>query len=304
MPFFIRHRVALSVFIIAIASLVNFAHAQVPQSIVDLALEPPEIVTAPGPEYSDEVRTTRWSSAPTAPAAAHLGRVGRRRRQRQGLVRCHYQRRRRQHVVEAAVGDRSARCADGLAPSRAGRQLLDRPDRQALVVLRSIDGLLRRPRRLVGHHLRRPRRRRARWSAPRRIWHGATLNKPLVLKNGEWLMPISLWTRDRIRPAELRDGFPELDDQRMANLFVSTDQGQNLEAPRRRGDSANRIRRAHVRRAQRRPPVDAGPHEVRHRRDVLVRRRSHVERAETVGDSKPQRAILPAAVARRASCCS
>ncbi|HSH96140.1 MAG TPA: exo-alpha-sialidase, partial [Roseimicrobium sp.] len=63
------------------------------------------------------------------------------------------------------------------------------------------------------------------WSAPRRIWHGATLNKPLVLKNGEWLMPISLWTRDRIGPSSLRDGFKELDDLRMANLFVSTDQG-------------------------------------------------------------------------------
>ena len=48
------------------------------------------------------------------------------------------------------------------------------------------------------------------WSAPRRLWHGMTLNKPVVLKNGDWLMPISLWTRDRIGPKELRDGgFPD-----------------------------------------------------------------------------------------------
>jgi hypothetical protein len=60
------------------------------------------------------------------------------------------------------------------------------------------------------------------WSEPRRIWHGATLNKPLVLGNGEWLLPISLWTRDWIR---IEGGFPELDHLRMAHVFVSTDQG-------------------------------------------------------------------------------
>lgn len=64
------------------------------------------------------------------------------------------------------------------------------------------------------------------WSAPVRIWHGATLNKPLVLKNGDWLLPISLWPRHNIQPAELRGGFHELDDLRMANIFVSKDQGK------------------------------------------------------------------------------
>lgn len=63
------------------------------------------------------------------------------------------------------------------------------------------------------------------WSAPRRIWHGATLNKPTVLRSGEWLLPISLWTRDKIRPQILRDAYHELDDLRMAHLFVSTDAG-------------------------------------------------------------------------------
>ncbi|QIF01437.1 sialidase family protein [Roseimicrobium sp. ORNL1] len=63
------------------------------------------------------------------------------------------------------------------------------------------------------------------WSKPRRIWHGLTLNKPLVLKNGEWLLPISLWGRGNINPPELRDAHAELDDMRMAHLFVSKDQG-------------------------------------------------------------------------------
>lgn len=64
------------------------------------------------------------------------------------------------------------------------------------------------------------------WSAPRRIWHGATLNKPTVLRSGEWLLPVSLWTRDKINPPVLRDLYHELDDLRMAHLFVSTDEGQ------------------------------------------------------------------------------
>lgn len=63
------------------------------------------------------------------------------------------------------------------------------------------------------------------WSAPRRLWHGATLNKPTVLKSGEWMLPISLWQRNKIGPKELRSANPELDELRMANVFVSADQG-------------------------------------------------------------------------------
>ena len=70
------------------------------------------------------------------------------------------------------------------------------------------------------------------WSAPRRIWHGMTLNKPVVLKNGEWLMPISLWTRDKIRPKEIAAAFPELDEHRMAHVFVG---GPNRDWQRRGG---------------------------------------------------------------------
>jgi len=79
------------------------------------------------------------------------------------------------------------------------------------------------------------------WSAPRRIWHGATLNKPLVLSDGEWLMPISLWSRGLIRastekrrktfdpsavPPGFKDQFRDLDRDRMAHVFASTDAGR------------------------------------------------------------------------------
>jgi len=82
------------------------------------------------------------------------------------------------------------------------------------------------------------------WSAPRRIWHGATLNKPTVLKDGTWLMPISLWGRGMINgstekrrptgdkaaiPADFKDRFKDLDPLRMAHTFASVDQGKTWE---------------------------------------------------------------------------
>ncbi|MDR2117120.1 MAG: glycoside hydrolase [Planctomycetaceae bacterium] len=65
------------------------------------------------------------------------------------------------------------------------------------------------------------------WSTPIRIWHGATLSKPTVLKTGEWLLPISLWNRNVINPKNmLGEAHHELDPLRGANVFVSIDQGK------------------------------------------------------------------------------
>jgi len=64
------------------------------------------------------------------------------------------------------------------------------------------------------------------WTKPVRFADGCTLNKPTVLGNGDWLLPVSLWTRDRIGPAILKEAHHDLDSIRMANVFASTDQGQ------------------------------------------------------------------------------
>ncbi len=61
------------------------------------------------------------------------------------------------------------------------------------------------------------------WSAPRRLWHGVTLNKPTVLANGEWMLPISLDQREGFGP--FKGQFKELDPLRGASVFVSQDQG-------------------------------------------------------------------------------
>ncbi len=73
-----------------------------------------------------------------------------------------------------------------------------------------------------------------RWTAPVRIADGCTLNKPTVLANGDWLLPVSLWTRDRIGPwnrdfegvESFRDAHHALDPDRMAHVYASTDQGR------------------------------------------------------------------------------
>lgn len=65
------------------------------------------------------------------------------------------------------------------------------------------------------------------WTEPVRFADGCTLNKPTVLSNGDWLLPVSLWTRDRIGPSILKDAHRDLDPIRMANVFVSTDQGSS-----------------------------------------------------------------------------
>ncbi|MCA9268890.1 MAG: exo-alpha-sialidase, partial [Planctomycetales bacterium] len=62
------------------------------------------------------------------------------------------------------------------------------------------------------------------WSRPSRIWHGVTLNKPTVLSNGEWMLPISLDQRPGFR--QFKGCFQELDPLRGANVFVSKDNGQ------------------------------------------------------------------------------
>lgn len=63
------------------------------------------------------------------------------------------------------------------------------------------------------------------WSEPVRIWHGCTLNKPAILSDGSWLLPISLWDRGKIREP-YKEAFHELDSLRMANVFISSDQGK------------------------------------------------------------------------------
>ncbi|MEY5015284.1 MAG: Serine/threonine-protein kinase pkn1 [Verrucomicrobiota bacterium] len=62
------------------------------------------------------------------------------------------------------------------------------------------------------------------WTQPVYIGFGASLNKPIVRKNGEWILPVSLWERWHI-DKPFADCYRELDPVRGANVFVSDDEG-------------------------------------------------------------------------------
>lgn len=62
------------------------------------------------------------------------------------------------------------------------------------------------------------------WTAPRRIWHGSMLNKPIVLSTGEWLLAVQLLQSPGFDP--FNNLFPELDPLRGVNIFASTDFGE------------------------------------------------------------------------------
>jgi hypothetical protein len=76
------------------------------------------------------------------------------------------------------------------------------------------------------------------WSEPRRIANGIMLNKPTVLRNGDWLLPVGLW-RDNT-PALALDGYDlspytkemllhHLGEERGSNVYRSGDRGRTFE---------------------------------------------------------------------------
>lgn len=59
------------------------------------------------------------------------------------------------------------------------------------------------------------------WSGPIRIGDGVMLNKPTVLQNGDWLLPISLW---KAVTSEYNPSCPN----RLANVYRSSDGGKSF----------------------------------------------------------------------------
>ncbi len=56
------------------------------------------------------------------------------------------------------------------------------------------------------------------WTAPERIANGILMNKPIVHTNGEWLLPVCAWSNREPK-------IPELKDEALSNVVVSTDNG-------------------------------------------------------------------------------
>ncbi|MDB6072981.1 MAG: hypothetical protein JWO89_621 [Verrucomicrobiaceae bacterium] len=214
---------------LALLSLFSAAHlhAQLPQSVLDLSLEPPVINTSPGPEYADEVRTGNMI-------------IGIDRTPKGRLWACWVGNGDNPNgfFVLASSDD------DGKKWSKP-RVVIDptdppdAPQRRTLVGNLWTDPLGRLwcffdqslgyfDGRCGDWYTRcdNPDDAEPVWSKPVRFADGCTLNKPTVLANGDWLLPVALWTRDRIGPAVLKEAHHELDSIRMANVYASTDQGK------------------------------------------------------------------------------
>jgi len=231
-----RHTSALFVSLFALSSSSLLAEG-LPASVLDLSLETPVVNTAPGPEYDDAVR----------PGNMIIG----------------LDRTPKGRLWAAWVGNGDS--PNGffmLASSDDGGKTWSKP--RVVIDPTDLPGKPNR-RALVGNLWTDPQGRlwcffdqslgyfdgrggdwytrcdnpdadEPTWSKPVRFADGCTLNKPTVLSNGDWLLPVSLWTRDRIHPWAGADKFPgvetfkdshkDLDSIRMANVFASTDHGK------------------------------------------------------------------------------
>ncbi|MCH9724141.1 MAG: glycoside hydrolase [Planctomycetes bacterium] len=64
------------------------------------------------------------------------------------------------------------------------------------------------------------------WSKPRRICNGIMMNKPTVLANGDWLLPVAVWKQSAKDSIEYRFDLPE---ERGGNIFISKDKGKSFQ---------------------------------------------------------------------------
>ncbi len=64
------------------------------------------------------------------------------------------------------------------------------------------------------------------WTKPRRICNGIMMNKPTVLSNGDWLLPVAVWKQNAKDSIEYRFDLPK---ERGGNIFISKDKGKTFQ---------------------------------------------------------------------------
>lgn len=58
------------------------------------------------------------------------------------------------------------------------------------------------------------------WTDPKRLFHGAMMNKPVVLADGTWLAPAAVWEYKQPH-------WPQFASERKSNVYASLDQGRS-----------------------------------------------------------------------------
>ncbi|HPF55649.1 MAG TPA: sialidase family protein [Clostridiales bacterium] len=62
------------------------------------------------------------------------------------------------------------------------------------------------------------------WTVPRRIANGIMMNKPTVLKNGDWLLPCAVWNVEAYKDLPPT----EAENEKKSNVYISRDEGESF----------------------------------------------------------------------------
>jgi predicted neuraminidase len=211
------------------------------EPLPDLALQPPRIITSPGPEYDKHNRGAQGVPALERTAKGRLWAAWYTGKSTRGVESSS------SYVVLATSGDDGHTWSDLKMVIQAPRFVhtydpclwIDPSGRLWFFWAQSAgvqDGRMG----VWAIVAKDPEAEEPEWTTPRRIANGVMLNKPTVLKNGDWLLPVGLWRDNTNVPnvsfdeAELRPYTVEmlvhdLGDERGSNVYRSGDQGETFQ---------------------------------------------------------------------------
>lgn len=209
-------------------------------SLPDLALEPPRIITAPGREYAKAARGAQGVAAIERSPQGRLWASWYTGKSPRGVESPS------SYVVLATSGDEGRTWIDPVLVIQAQPRVhtydpcLWIDPSGTLWFFWAQSAGLQDGRMGVWaitteeHHAERPR-----WSEPRRICNGIMLNKPTVLRNGDWLLPVGLWrdstnvpnialSPEFLQPYTEAMLIHDLGEERGSNVFRSRDAGKTF----------------------------------------------------------------------------
>lgn len=227
---------------VAMMGLLLFAGpASAAPPLPDLALQAPKIITSPGPEYDQSNRGAQGVAAIEKSPGGRLWASWYTGKGKRGVESPS------SYVVLTTSGDDGQTWSDFKMVVQAPLRVhtydpclwLDPQERLWFFWAQSA-GLQDGRMGVWAMTTDEPDAENPKWTEPRRIANGVMLNKPTVLSNGDWLLPVGLW-RDNtnvpnisLKPEVLAPYTEEmlshdLGDERGTNVIRSQDQGKTFE---------------------------------------------------------------------------
>jgi len=223
------------------ALLMLWGHCEAAPALPDLGLQPPKVITSPGPEFAKSTRGAQGVPAIERAASGRLWAAWYTGTSPRGVESPF------SYVVLATSGDDGRTWIELKAVIQAARFVhtydpclwIDPAGRLWFFWAQSA-GLQDGRMGVWAIVTKNPDAENPTWSEPRRIANGIMLNRPTVLKNGDWLFPIGLWRDNTGLPNINLDGHDlspytkkmlehDLGDERGSNVYRSRDQGKTFE---------------------------------------------------------------------------